>query len=162
MGTCRNRNNHLFIVKGDILIKSETEENMALECSNGIIFGIILVILMAIGGFGVPVSATNPAVTYFTGFSGFIDYGYSTTLSSVTISPSYSNNAFQEYDINYGTGLPGKANNATHTLPGTPVDYDSLFAKAMVNYHVNPPKPIADPAPNFTYHHFNTVVISFT
>ena len=135
---------------------------MALKCSNGIIFGIILLILIAIGGFGVPVSATTPAVKYFTGFSGFIDYGYSTTLSSVTISPSYSNNAFQEYDIKFGTSMPGKANNATHTLPGTPVSYDNLFAKAMVNYHINPPKPIADPAPNFTYHHADSVVISFT
>lgn len=142
---------------------------MALKSSQRIIFSILLVILIAIGGCGIPVSATTPAITHFIGFSGFIDYGYSTTLSPVAISPSFSNEGFQEYDIKYGTSLPGygaslpsKANNATHNLPGTPVSYDNLFAKAMVNYHVNPPKPIADPAPNFTYHHFNGVVISFT
>ena len=142
---------------------------MALKSSKRLILGLILVILIAIAGFGTPVSATTPGVTYFTGFSGFIDYGYSTTLSTVAISPSISNEGFQEYDIKYGTSLPGygsnlpgKANNVTHMLPGNSVSYDNLFANAMVNYHINPPKPIADPAPNFTYHHFNTVVISFT
>jgi hypothetical protein len=142
---------------------------MALKSSQGITSGIILLILLAIGGFGIPASATTPVITQFTGFSGFIDYGYSTTLSSVAISPSFSNEGFQEYDIKYGTSLPvyganlpGKANNVTHTLPGTRISYDNLFANAMVNYHTNPPKPIADPAPNFTYHHFNSVIISFT
>jgi len=142
---------------------------MALKCSNGFVLGIILLVLLAIGGFGIPVSATTPALTYYTGFSGFIDYGYSTTLSAVTISPSFSNEGFQEYDIKYGTSLPGygaslpgKANNVTHTVPGTPVSYDNLFANAMINYHTNPPKPIADPSPNFTFHQFNAVYISFT
>ena len=135
---------------------------MALKCSNKFIFGIILLILIAIGGLVIPVSATTPAITYFTGFSGFIDYGYSTTLSSVAISPSYSNNAFQEFDIKYGTSLPGKTNNATHNLPGSVSSYDSLFTNAMVNYHVNPPKPIANPSPDFTLHNFNAVYISFT
>jgi hypothetical protein len=149
---------------------SETGENMAFKSSRGIIVGSILVVLLATGGFGIPASATTPVTVHFTGFSGFIDYGYSTTLSTVAVSPSYTNEAFQEYDIKYGastppgygTNLPGKATNVTHTLPGTITSYDNLFANAMVNYHTNPPKPIADPAPNFTYHHFNTVVISFT
>jgi hypothetical protein len=142
---------------------------MALNSSKGIVFGIILVILLLIGGFGVSAFATTPVTMHFTGFSGFIDYGYSTTLSTVAVSPSYTNEAFQEYDIKYGTitpgygtSLPGKAYNVSHTLPGTVISYDNLFSNAMVNYHINPPKPIADPAPNFTYHHFNTVVISFT
>jgi|WetSurMetagenome_2_1015567.scaffolds.fasta_scaffold424187_1 hypothetical protein len=135
---------------------------MALKYSKEFIFEAILVILITGGGFTIPVSAATPTTSYFIGFSGFIDYGYSTTIPSVVISPSYSNIAFQEYDIKYGYSIPGKTNNGQHNLPGTSGSFDNLFAKAMVNYHVNPPKPIANPSPDFTFHNLNTVHISFT
>jgi len=122
----------------------------------------ILLILIVIGVFGIPVSAATPPTSHFIGFSGIIDYGYSTTLPSVVISPSYSNSAFQEYDIKFGTSVPGKTNNARTNLPGNSVNFDDLLAKAMTNYYENPPKPIANPSPDFVFHNFNSVYISVT
>jgi hypothetical protein len=133
-----------------------------MKFSKEFIFGAILGIIVIGGGFAAPVSAATPTTSYFTGFSGFIDYGYSTTIPSVVISPSYSNVAFQEYDIKYGYSLPGKTNNAQHDLPETSGSFDNLFTKAMVNYHIIPPKPIANPSPDFTFHNLNAVRITVT
>jgi hypothetical protein len=135
---------------------------MAFKFSRKFIFGAMLGIMVLGGGFAIPVSAATPTTSYFIGFSGFVDYGYSTTIPSVPISPGYSNIAFQEYNIKYGYSRPGKANGVQHDLPGTSVSFDSLFTKAMVNYHVNPPKPIADPSPDFTFHNLNAVHITVT
>jgi hypothetical protein len=135
---------------------------MASKYSAFFIFEAIIVILIIVGGFAIPVSATTPTTSYFTGFSGFIDYGYSTTIPSIAISPSYSTSAFQEFDIKYGYSVPGKTNNAQNNLPGNPGNFNDLFAKAMVNYHVSPPKPISNPSPDFTFRNLNSVYISIT
>jgi hypothetical protein len=135
---------------------------MALNFSNEFIFGAILGIMVIGEGLAIPAYAATPTTSYFIGFSGFIDYGYSTTIPSVVISPGYSNIAFQEYDMKYGYSLPGKTNNAQHDLPGTSGSFDNLFTKAMVNYHVSPPKPIANPSPDFIFHNLNAVHITVT
>jgi hypothetical protein len=121
----------------------------------------ILAILMLSGGVAIPVSATTPMTSYFTGFSGIIDYGYSTSLSPVTISPSYSNSDFQEFDIKYGYSLPGSTSHIKNNNSGR-LGNDNLIAKAMINYHINPPKPIQNPSPDFTLRNFDSVNISFT
>jgi hypothetical protein len=166
--------NHLYILKDDISNKNQNakrEENMEIKYSNIIIIIANLAILIIVGGVAIPVSAATPTTSYFSGFSGYIDYGYSTTLSSVVISPSFSNSAFQEYDIKYGYSIPEKTNINQNDLSGriTQNDLsghlgnpDVLFARAMVNYHVNPPKPITNPSPDFTFHNFDSVYISFT
>ena len=154
-------------------MKIKTEKNMASKYSLAFISEAILLLLIVIGGLTIPVAATTPTVSYFTGFSGFIDYGYSTSVPSIAISPSYSSTAFQEYDIKYGysvpgninisqTSLSGKTNIVQNNLPGNVGNFDNLFSKAIANYHVNPPTPIADPSPDFTFHNLNSVYISFT
>jgi hypothetical protein len=135
---------------------------MALNFSKEFMFGAILGAMVISGGFAIPVSAATPSTSYFIGFSGFIDYGYSTTIPSVIISPSYSNIAFQEYDIKYGYSLPGKTNNTQHDLSGPSGSINNLFTKAMVNYHIGSPKPIANPSPDFTFHNLNAIHISIT
>jgi len=146
---------------------------MAAKYSMACISGATLLLLIGIGGIAIPVSATTPSISYFTGFSGFIDYGYSTSVPSIAISPSYSSTAFQEYDIKYGYDVPGKintiqnslsgnSNTVQNNLPGNVGNFDDLFSKAIANYRVNPPEPIANPSPDFTFPNLYSVSISVT